>query len=96
MTEREAGPEGEGGGGGGVFGRETETETETERERLFTRPNENHHTQCFIHFSVLLSFLSYRIMLYYIILYKTTGILYTWSDGKEGGREGFVYMYACR
>lgn len=34
-------------------------------------------------------------MLYYIILYKTTGILYTWSDGKEEGREGFVCVCVC-
>lgn len=76
-----------------MFGRETETETERERrkerERDYLRdPMKSPHPVFYSFFCLLFSF-SYRIMLCYIILYKTTGILYTWSDGKEGG------MYIC-
>lgn len=53
-------------------------------------PMKSPQTQCFIHFSVY-NFFSCRIMLYHIILYKTTGILY-YILGVMERREGRKYV----
>lgn len=87
--DREAGPEGT---GGGSFGRETETGRE--KEILFTRPNENHHTQCFIHFSV--DYFFFHIVLCYIILYCTRlQVQVYYMLGVMERREGGICIYVC-
>lgn len=77
-----------------MFGRETETERETERERLFTRPNEITTDPVSYSFFCLLFFFSYRIMLYYIIQYKTEVQVY-YILGVMERREECLYMCMC-